>query len=114
MIDSGKRSHKVIVQRAIVSTDNYGGETKTWHELATGWASVLYGNGQERREAAQNNANVAATFNFNWNPTIAATKPTDRLYCFDTVWDVASAVVIGANDEVHITALANLDAEIDS
>lgn len=114
MSDPGKRPHKVSIQRAIVATDDYGGETRTWHETATGWAAVLYGTGQERREAAQTNASVAATFVFDWNPTIAATKPTDRLYVFNTAWDVNSAVVVGANSEVHITALANLDAEIDS
>ncbi len=114
MSDPGKRSHKVIVQRAVVATDYYGGETKTWHEIATGWATVLYGNGQERREAAQNNASVPATFIFDWNPTMASVKPTDRLYCFSTVWDIASAVTIGINAQVHITALANLDAEPDS
>lgn len=86
----------------------------TWHDLAMGYAAVRYGTGQERREAAQENASMSATFEFDWNPTIAATRPTDRLYCFDTVWDVASAVVVGANRDVHITAVANLDAEIDS
>jgi head-tail adaptor len=111
---AGERPHLVTIQRAVTVTDDYGGESKTWHELATGYARLSYGTGQERREAAQENASQAATFEFDWSPTIAAVKPSDRLYCFDTVWDVASAVTIGANEEVHITAVANLEAEIDS
>lgn len=114
MKQAGERPHFVTIQRATTAVDDYGGETKTWHTLATGWAAVRYGTGQERREAAQENAAVAATFEFDWNPTVAAIRPTDRLYCFDTVWDVASAVIIGGNSEVHVTTTANLDAEIDS
>jgi head-tail adaptor len=111
---AGERPQYVVVQRKTVSVDDYGQEIATWHDLATGYAAILYGSGQERREAAQENATVAATFDFDWNPTLAAVRPTDRLLCFDVVWDVASAVVIGANRDVHITTTANLDAEIDS
>lgn len=114
MTDPGQRPHLVRIQRSVTATDDYGGETKTWHDLATAWARVRYGTGQERREAAQERATQAATFEFDWNPETSAIRPTDRLYCFDAVWDVASAVTIGANAEVHVTAIANLDAEIDS
>lgn len=114
MTDPGQRPHLVEIQRATILEDDYNGETKTWHPLATGWARIRYGDGQERREAAQENASVAATFEFDWSPEVAATRPTDRLYCFDTVWDVSSAVIIGGNREVHVTTTANLDAEIDS
>ena len=111
---AGDRPHLVRIQRATTATDDYGQGEQTWHDLATGWARVRYGTGQERREAAQENASQAATFEFDWNPTLAAVKPSDRLYVFDTVWDVASAVTIGGNREVHITAVANLEAVIDS
>lgn len=114
MTDPGERPHLVIVQRATASEDDYGGETLTWHTLTTGWARVRYGTGQERREAAQENAQQSASFEFDWTPLLASVKPTDRLYVFDTVWDVASAVIISGNVEVHITAVANLEAEIDS
>lgn len=114
MTDPGRRPHLVIIQRAVTSTGSLGGQTRTWHESARGWARVSYGPGQERREAAQENASVAATFEFDWSPAIAGTLPTDRLYVFDTVWDIASAVVIGGNRDVHITAMANLDEELDS
>lgn len=114
MTDPGQRDHLVLIQRAISSSDDYGGETKTWHELARGYARVRYGTSEERRQAAQENAAQVATFEFDWNPTVAGTRPTDRLYVFGTVWDVASAVIVGHQKEVHITATANLEAEIDS
>lgn len=114
MTQPGERSQLVRIQRAVTAADDYGGESKTWHDLGTAWAAVRYGTGQERREAAQENASQAATFDFDYSPQTAGIRPTDRLYCFDTVWDVASAVVIRANEAVHVTAIANLDAEIDS
>lgn len=114
MIPAGERPHLVIVQQAVTVTDDYGGETKTWHEIARAYARVRYGAGQERREAAQESASIAATFEFDWAPVLAAMRPTDRLYCFDTVWDVASAVTIGENSDVHVTAIANLEAVVDS
>lgn len=114
MSQPGQRPHLVEIQQAVTVTDDYGGESQTWHTSATAWAEVRYGTGQERREAAQENASQAATFVFDWGPETAAIRPTWRLYCFDTVWDVASAVVVGANREVHATAVANLDAAVDS
>lgn len=113
-MDQGKRPHLVSIQRFTTSEGELGGLVYTWHEVATGWARVRYGTAAERREAAQENAQQIATFEFDWNPTIAGIQTTDRLYVFSTVWDVASAVVIGGNEEVHVTAVANLDAEIDS
>ena len=114
MTDPGERSHLVTIQRATVTTDDYKGEIRSWHTHATGWAKVSYGTGQERREAAQENANQAATFMFDWNPTLAAVTAKDRLSVFATVWDIVGNVTVGANKESHITAVANLDAEIDS
>lgn len=114
MIPAGERPHYVKVQTKTVTTDDYGGETASWTTAAFAWARVRYGTGQERREAAQENASQVATFEMDWSPTLAAIRPDDRLYCFDTAWDVASAVVIGGNEEVHVTAVANLDAEVDS
>lgn len=114
MTDPGQRDHLVIIQRATTTDDDYGTEVRTWHEYARGYARVRYGSAQERREAAQENAAQTATFEFDWNPTVAATRPRDRLYVFSTVWDVISAPIIGHQREVHITAVANLEAEIDS
>lgn len=114
MTDPGDRPHLCLVQRKTVTTDDYGGETTTWYTLTTGYAKFYPGSGQERREAAQENASVAAVFNFDWSPTLAAVTPSDRLYVFDTVWDIASAVVIGGNREVDIAAVANLEAVVDS
>lgn len=114
MTDPGERPHLLTIQRATVTQDDYKSEVRTWHTYATGWAKVAYGTGQERREAAQENANQTATFMFDWSPALAGVTAKDRLYVFDTVWDITGNVVIGGNRECHLTAVANLDAVIDS
>jgi hypothetical protein len=60
------------------------------------------------------NAAETATFECDWNPTLAAVKVTDRILVFDMAWDISNRAVIGGNREVHFTAVANLDVEIDS
>lgn len=114
MTDPGHRPHLVTIQRATVTSDDYGGETSTWHTHATGWARLRYGTGQERREAAQENAHQTVTAELDWSPTLAAVSTKDRLYLFGVVWDITSNITVGGNQEVHITAVANLNAEIDS
>lgn len=109
MTDPGQRPHLVTIQRATVSTDDHGGEQRTWHAITTAWARLRYGTGQERREAAQEAASQAVTFECDWTPTLAAVLMTDRILLFDTAWDLTSKAVIGANREVHFTAIANVD-----
>lgn len=111
---AGRRPHLVTIQRATITPDDYKNEVRTWHTHATAYARISYGTGAERREAAQENANQTATFEFDWNPTLAGVTAKDRLSAFDTVWDITGTVTIGANRESHITAVANLDAEPDS
>lgn len=111
MKQAGQRSHLVRIQQASVSTGGLGGETRVWNDIGTAWAEFFPGSGQERREGAKESASVPAVFNFDHMPLTAAIKPTDRLYCFSTVWDVFSAVTIGSNESVDVTTLANLDAD---
>lgn len=114
MTDPGQRHHLLTFQRATVAPDDYGGEDKTWHEITTAWALIRYGTGQERREAAQEAAVQAITAECDWAPTLAAVVATDRFILFETAWDITSKAIIGANKEVHFTAVANPEAPIDS
>lgn len=113
MIDPGQRPHLVIVQRRGAETDDgYTKQPGAWAEYARGWARIRYGTANERREAAAERASRVATFEFEWTPKLEGVKSTDRLIVFDTAWDVSDAAVIGMRSEVHITAVANLEAEV--
>lgn len=113
MTDPGQRDHLIVIQRRGAETDDgYTTRPGAWAEHARAWARVRYGTAAERREAAQDRASQTATFECNWTPTLAALRPTDRLIAFDTAWDIVTAPVIRLNEEVHITAIANLEAEV--
>lgn len=88
---AGRRDRKIIIERGTPTSDDYGGETISWATLATAWADIRYGTGQERREAAQESAQVAATFQVLANTETRDIATTDRIN-FEGIWDIVSAV----------------------
>lgn len=113
MTDPGQRPHLIVIQRQGAEVDDgYTKQPGAWAEYARAWARIRYGTAAERREAAQEAASRTATFECDWSPALQAVKPTDRLIALDTGWDITDAAVIGNNREVHITAVANLEAEV--
>lgn len=114
MTDPGERHHLLIIQRAVATTDDHGGETNTWHEHARAWARLRYGTGAERREAAQDRAAQVCTFECDWTPTLRDVAMTDRILLFGAAWDIQNKAIIGQNREVHFTAVANMDEAPDS
>jgi SPP1 family predicted phage head-tail adaptor len=88
---AGKRDRKITFERSSSSVDQYGGETQQWQFFAEAWANIIYGTGQERREAAQESAQVAATFQVLANSDTRDLTTLDRIN-FDGFWDIVSAV----------------------
>lgn len=113
MTDPGQRHCLIVIQRQGAETDDgYTKQPGEWTEYARAWSRVRYGTSAERREAAQERASRTATFECDWSPALEAVKSTDRLIAFDTGWDISDAATMGNNREVHITAVANLEAEV--
>lgn len=104
MNDPGLRESLVTFQRGTPTTDNYGGETIVWATHTTAYAYVRYGTGQERREAAQEGAAQAATFECDWNATLAGVLLTDRISWDGDFWDITSRSPLGHN-EIHFAAV---------
>jgi head-tail adaptor len=106
MTDPGARPFLIAIERQSAAIDD--GFTKVpgaWAPYTTAWARVRYGTGAERREAAQETASQAATFEIGWSPKVAATLPIDRIVVSGAKWDISSVITIGLNEEVHITAV---------
>lgn len=99
------RNRLIAFETATTTEDNYGGTVSTWGQVATAWAEVLYGSGQERREAAQEAGTQAATFICMWTPTLAGVGIKDRIQFDGSAWDITSVAPIGLNKELHITAV---------
>jgi head-tail adaptor len=106
MIPAGERTTLVTFESGTPTTDDYGGETLTWAAFATVMAKVLYGTGSERRQAAQEGAQQAATIMVNWTPELAAVVPKNRAAFDEIVWDINGPPArVGLNDELHFTAV---------
>jgi SPP1 family predicted phage head-tail adaptor len=87
-MDAGKRDRLVTIQRATVTTDDYGAETPTWAEHLNVWAYVRFGTAQEKREAAQEGGVQTATFECNSTPGLEAVTLRDRIVFLGSNWDI--------------------------
>jgi hypothetical protein len=106
VIDAGERNRLVSFMRPVTTTDDHGGEVDGEPtRICRAWVKVLYGTGQERREAAQERAEQAATFMCNWSPPLALIVTTDYI-AFDAAdWDITNRALVGLSDEIHFTAV---------
>lgn len=91
-VQAGRLRDRITIERATVTTDDYGGEASTWAELVTLSAQVSNGTGQERREAAQESATVAATFRVRHSGITEGITTTDRIRFDGAAWDIVSNV----------------------
>ena len=107
-IRAGELKDRVTVERRTVTTDAHGGEQETWSVRGVRWASVRYGTGQERRQAAQESASVPATFRFRNDSMTRTIEPRDRLSFAGGLWDIASAVPF-ERDAIDVTATRSID-----
>lgn len=103
-MDPGQRDSLVTFQRGTPTEDEHGGQTMSWATLTTAWARVRYGTGQERREAAQERASQAATFECEWSVTLSAVLVTDRISFDGDTWDIVSKAPLG-HKEIHFAAV---------
>lgn len=102
---AGPRNRLITFQRSITTTDDYGGQVATWTTLCRAHASVSFGTGQERREAAQESASAPATFRVLYNGFTADLRPTDRIQYLGSAWDITSIVPLGLNEGFEIVAI---------
>jgi SPP1 family predicted phage head-tail adaptor len=91
-VTAGRRNRRVVFQRFTTTTNDYNEEIEVWADYATAFASVSFGTGQERREAAQETASAPATFQVVRNPLTAALTTRDRISFLGGLWDITSVV----------------------
>lgn len=85
---AGRRDQSIVIQRGTPSTDDYGGESMVWATLATEWAAVFYGKGDERRLAAVEQGQQAATFQVLSNASTRSVGVKDRISHNGSSWDI--------------------------
>lgn len=102
---SGPRDKLIEFYRAGAPVDDgYTTQPGAPALLGSAWAEVRFGTGQERREAAQEAASVAATFIMLANPITTALIPSDTLRFMGADWDISSSVPGRDRSEWQVTA----------
>ena len=104
MLGRGQCDRLITFERATITRDNMGQESEAWSTtITTAYASVLYGTGNERREAAAQGASNTATFRTLYNPTLAGVTEKDRIV-YNGNWNITSIAIIG-RAEIEFTAV---------
>lgn len=104
---AGKRDQQIVIQRATAMEDEYGGETLTWATLATEWAAVFYGRGEERRQIASEQGNQAATFQVLANDDTRSVGVKDRITHNGYSWDIVGIAPLNRG-EIEFSAVRSL------
>jgi hypothetical protein len=89
VIPAGQRDRLIIFQRAMMVRDAYGAKKPEGNsELTRAMARVIFGTGQEKREAAQEKALQSATFECVLTPALKGVKMTDTIQFDSSDWDI--------------------------
>jgi head-tail adaptor len=102
---AGPRNRLIVFERVGAATDTgLRSKAGAFAEHARAWAEVSFGRGDERRQAAQENASAPATFRTLWNPTLATVTAKDRIN-YGGYWDITSIAPLGLNEGIEFTAV---------
>jgi hypothetical protein len=89
MIPAGQRDKLIIINRATVTVDNYGGAIPgTTAEFTRAMARVRFGTAQEKREAAQESAIQSATFECVSTTKLRQVEMTDTISFDGSSWNI--------------------------
>jgi SPP1 family predicted phage head-tail adaptor len=96
-VNTGERDRLITIQRATVTTDDYGGEVPTWGDSEQAWARVRFGLAGEQRNAAQEGGLQAATFEVVPTAAIRAVTLKDRIQFDGSDWDINEVAPLDRN-----------------
>jgi head-tail adaptor len=106
---AGRRNKLIRIDRSGPEVDDgYTKRPGEWAPFASEWAEVRFGTSSERREAAQEQASVSATFAVLDNDKTRAVTPKDRIHFDGGNWDIQSNVHGRQAGEREMTATRNV------
>jgi head-tail adaptor len=110
---AGQRNKLVIIQRATSIKDDYGEPIETWAEIGQVLAAIIYGRGDERRQAAMEQGMQPATFQALSSDVTRKVQLRDRLIAEGMIWDVRGVVRDSPQrGTVEFVAVANPDMAV--
>jgi head-tail adaptor len=107
MTAASLRTELIVIQRATVTEDGYGGEEESWSTYATRRARVRFGTAQEKREAAQEGGTQTATFECVRSAALDAVTLKDRISYLSTTWDITETAPLDRKT-IRFTATRNV------
>lgn len=72
MMDAGQLRHRITLQSRSVGQDSRGGQTTTWVDVATVWASIAPATGREFMTAQAMAIDAPRTVTIRWQPAFAS------------------------------------------
>jgi head-tail adaptor len=87
-VSAGPRRNLVTFQHATVTQDEYGEEVSTWNDLGKEWAAIFWGRGDERRQAAMEQGQQAATFQVADSSMARSVTLKDRIIHGADIFDI--------------------------
>lgn len=106
-MEAGRLDRRITIERATVETDPFGGETPTWAEVATVWASVEWVKDGERLRAAELAASADVRFQIRWGFGVTV---EDRITYDGRVYDILGVKEIGRHEGQELSASARAEA----
>lgn len=89
----GPLNRRIAVERQSAPVDDgYTTQPGAWAPYCSAWANVVFGKGEERRQAAQEEASLTATFRVRANAKTDAIATTDRIQFDGAAWNISSNV----------------------
>jgi SPP1 family predicted phage head-tail adaptor len=108
-MDAGSLDRRITLLRSALINNAYGDPEPGYSELATVWASVKPGPGNERLASAENAANAPTVFRVRWSADVADLNPKDLAEYDGRRFNILSVVEIGRRDGLEIAATGRAD-----
>ncbi len=106
---AGKLDRRITLQRASVTTNEYGEEVPTWLTLATVWASKKDVSDGERIAAAEVAAEIGTRFQIRWDSSWSDLSPLDRVVYDGRTYNISAVKEIGRREGLEISAAARAE-----
>jgi len=95
---AGRLSHRVRIERATISQNEYGEPDQTWAELATVWAAVEPLKGSEQFAAMQVQSGADVRMVTRWSSLTGTATTADRIIFGSVVYDIKSVININSKN----------------
>lgn len=101
----GKLDRRIVIEQRTTTANDFNEPIQSWVAAGTISAAYMPGSGSERRIAAQETGEMAATFRVHSSTLTKAIKPNDYRINFDGgLWDIIASAAPDRGRFIEITA----------